>query len=103
MIFLAVTFAVPAHQIETYERIFRDEFLPLLGRHGFRSVGIWKTLVGRAGEYLEIWEFDDAADYERRWSALASDEAVKEILSRTGSLVQNEEFRLLERAPFPVP
>jgi hypothetical protein len=58
-------------------------------------VGIWKTLVGRAGEYIEIWRFRDAADYEAKWTAMSADPRVRAILSRTGPLVRDEVFQLL--------
>jgi len=102
VLYLHVTFIVAADAIEEYETIFRDEFLPRILAHGIRPVGIWKTMVGRAGEFIELWEFDDAAEYERRWKALGADEAVRRIMKRTGPLVTNEELRLLEAAPFPV-
>src|SRR5262249_50103935 len=91
LIYLTVTFTIAAHQIEEYEKIYREEFLPTILAHGFRPVGIWKTVVGRAGEFLEMWEFQDAADFERRWKALADDPAVRNVLLKTGPLVANEE------------
>jgi hypothetical protein len=98
MVYLHVTFTVDAHQIESYETTFRDEFMPLLDEHGFEAIGIWKTLIGRAGEYIEIWSFADAADYERKWMAMSSDPRVVAVLQKTGPLVRNEEFKLLRAA-----
>ena len=100
MVYLHVTFTVDAHLVGAYERIFADEFVPLLREHGFEAVGIWKTRVGRAGEFTEVWRFRDAADYERKWSAMSSDPRVVEVLGKTGPLVRNETFKLMVDAPF---
>jgi hypothetical protein len=103
MIYLHVTFTVEAHQIARYERAFGEEFLPIIQEHGFEAVGIWKTLVGAAGEFTEIWRFDDLADYEKRWGALLSDPRVAAIFETTGPLVKNETFKLMAPADFPSP
>lgn len=100
MIYLHVTFTVDAHLVETYEAVYRNEFMPVLREHGFEAVGIWKTLVGRAGEFTEIWRFQDAADFEKRWTAMSADPRVAAIFRKTGPLVRNEEFKLMVEAPF---
>jgi len=100
MVYLHVTFTVEAHQVERYERVFEEKFVPILREHGLEAVGIWKTLVGAAGEFTEIWRFDDLADYERKWSILLADPRVKRIFETTGPLVKNETFKLMIPAPF---
>ena len=95
MVYLHVTFTVDAHNLADYESIFTGEFMPLLREHGFEAVGIWKTLIGRAGEHTEIWRFDDAADYERKWSAMSADPRVLAVLRKTGPLVRNEVLKLM--------
>ncbi len=67
------------------------------------AVGIWKTLVGRAGEFTEIWRFEDIGDYERKWTALMSDPRVLAIFEKTGPLVNGETFKLMVAAPFGEP
>lgn len=100
MLYLHVSFTVDAHLIETYEAIYGTEFVPVLREHGFDAVGIWKTLVGRAGEFTEIWRFQDAADYEQKWTAMMNDPRVAAIMQKTGPLVRNEAFKLMTEAPF---
>src|SRR6266511_2596686 len=89
LVYLHVSFTVDAHNLDLYEEIFRSEFAPVLAEHGFHAIGIWKTLVGPAGEYIEIWRFESAMDYETRWNLMSRDPRVKAILAKTGPLVRN--------------
>jgi hypothetical protein len=99
-IYLMVRFRVPLHQVEAYERIFGQEFLPLIREHGFELVGAFRTLVGEAGGYVELWRFEDMSDLERKWKSLFSDERTSRILEKTGPLVQGETTSILEEASF---
>jgi hypothetical protein len=99
MILLRVTYRLRAHQMAEFERIFQDEILPLVDEHGLRLQGFWRTLVGEVGEYLELWEFDSLAEFDERWRKLLADARLQEIFQRTGPLVENENFALLEPVP----
>ena len=98
MLLLKVAYRVRAHQIEPFERIFRQEVRPLIEEHGLNFRGIWRTRVGNVGEFLELWEFRDMADFDRRWAPLISDPRLQEIFKRTGPMVQDENFSLFEPA-----
>jgi hypothetical protein len=100
LVYLHVSFTVDAHQIEAYETIYGTEFMPVLRDLGFEAVGIWKTLVGRAGEFMEIWRFSDAADFEAKWNGMMADPRVAAIMQKTGPLVHNESFKLMTEATF---
>ncbi len=96
MILLKVTYRVRAHQMGQFETIFQEEILPLVAEHELRFKGIWRTLVGNAGEYLELWQFESSADFERRWKALFADPRLQRIFETTGPMVEDENFSLLE-------
>jgi antibiotic biosynthesis monooxygenase (ABM) superfamily enzyme len=103
LVHLHVTFTVRAHHCSRYEELFRTLFLPILARHGFRSLGIWRTMVGDAGRYVEIWEFDSVEDYADKWRAMSRDPETASVLQQTGPLVENETFSLLEPTGLLVP
>ena len=63
MVYLHVTFQLEAQNVGRFETFYAREFLPVIQAHGFEAVGIFKTLVGRAGEVTEIWRFRDLQDY----------------------------------------
>lgn len=98
MILLKVTYRVRAHQISTFETIFRHEIEPLIRDHGLAFRGIWKTRVGPVGEFLELWEFKDMSDFDTNWFRLIQDPRLQEIFERTGPMVEGEEFSVLEPA-----
>ena len=96
MVVLQVTYRVRAHHMRAFEAIFRDEILPLVQEHGLRLRGFWRTLVGPAGQYVEWWDFDSMSEFEARWRAVMEDPRLEKIFERTGPMVDDEEFRLLE-------
>ena len=96
MLVLKVSYRVKAHHIANYERIFSQRLVPLIAAHRLRFRGIWRTVVGDVGEYLELWEFDSYADFERRWSDLINDPELQELFQTTGPMVEHENLALLE-------
>jgi len=100
MVYLQVTFTLEAQDVQRFEAYYEEHFLPVILEHGFSPVGIFKTLVGRAGEVTELWRFEDLADYESKWKALMADARVAEIFETTGPMVHDERFQILESVPY---
>lgn len=98
MVLLKISYKLRAHHVAEYDRTFAERTLPLIREHGLRFKGIWRTIVGDAQEYLEIWEFDSLGDFEQRWRRLTADPRLKEIFEITGPLVENENLSLFEPA-----
>jgi NIPSNAP len=98
MVLLKVSYKLRAHNVAQYNRIFAERTLPLIREHGFRFQGIWRTIVGDAQEYLELWEFDSVADFDEKWRKLMADPRLQEIFEVTGPLVESENFSLFEPA-----
>lgn len=98
MILLRVSYRVRAHQIAPFEKIFAEEVLPLIREHGLDFRGIWKSRIGNVGEFLELWEFVDMGDFDRRWPRLIGDDRLQAIFQRTGPMVEDENFALFEPA-----
>ena len=93
---LKVTYRIRAHQLAAFEQLFVDRILPLTQRHDVKLLGLWRTLVGNMGEYLELWEFRSVADFEQSWKRLLKDPELAKIFERTGPMVKDETFALLE-------
>ncbi len=98
MVLLKVTYRLRAHLMAQFEEIFGEEILPLVREHQLNFKGIWRTLVGEVGEYMELWEFDSVADFEVQWKKLTSDPRLQQVFERTGPTVEGERFTLLEPA-----
>jgi hypothetical protein len=98
MVLLKITYRLQAHHVADYERIFAERTLPLIREHGIRFWGLWRTLVGEATEYLELFEFDSLAEFDKQWRALMADPRLRELFEVTGPMVEGERLSLLEPA-----
>jgi NIPSNAP len=98
MILLKISYKLRAHHVAQYDRTFAERTLPLIQEHGFRFLGIWRTIVGDAQEYLELWEFASLAEFDEKWSRLMADQRLKEIFEVTGPMVECENLSLFEPA-----
>jgi hypothetical protein len=96
MVLLKITYKLRAHHVAEYEHTFATQTLPLIRAHGLRFKGIWRTVVGTAQEYLELFEFDSVAHFEAQWRALMADPRLQEIFKITGPLVEDEQLALVE-------
>jgi heme-degrading monooxygenase HmoA len=98
MILVKISYKLRAHHVAQYERTFAERTLPLIHEHGFRFLGIWRTIVGDAQEYLELWEFESLADFDERWHKLIADPRLQEIFEITGPMVESENLSIFEPA-----
>ncbi len=98
MILLKISYKLHAHHVAQYDRTFAERTLPLIQEHGLRFWGIWRTIVGDAQEYLELWEFDSLSEFDEQWRKLMADSRLKEIFEVTGQMVECENLSLFEPA-----
>jgi NIPSNAP len=98
MILLKISYKLRAHHVAQYDRTFAERTLPLIQEHGFRFWGVWRTIVGDAQEYLELWEFDSLAEFDEKWRGLMADPRLQEIFEVTGPMVECENLSLFEPA-----
>ena len=98
MVLLKITYTLRAHHVALYEHTFATQTLPLIREHGLRFRGIWRTVVGTAQEYLELFEFDSVAQFDEQWRALTADPRLQEVFKTTGPLVEDERLALVEPA-----
>lgn len=98
MILLKITYRLRAHHMAKFEQIFDDQIIPLAQEHNLRLWGIWRTVVGEVGEYMELWEFASLADFDENWHKLLKDPRLLEIFETTGPMVESERFAILEPA-----
>ncbi len=94
MILLKISYRLRAHQVAEYDKTFAERTLPLIREHGFRFWGIWRTIVGDAQEYLELWEFDSITEFDEKWRRLMADPRLQEIFKVTGPMVEDEKLAL---------
>lgn len=98
MILLKISYRLRAHHVFEYEHAFATRTLPIIREHGFRFWGIWRSLVGEAQEYLELWEFASMAEFDEKWHSLMADPRLQEIFQITGPMVEDERLSLFAPA-----
>ena len=98
MVLLKISYRLRAHHVAEYDRTFAERTLPLIREHGFRFWGIWRSIIGDAQEYLELWEFDSIAEFDAKWRELTSDPRLKQIFEITGPMVEDERLTIFEPA-----
>lgn len=96
MVILKVSYRVRLHHLAEFEKQFRMRLMPLITEHGLPFRGLSRALVGNAGEYLELWEFQSMADFERSWKRLMADPRLLDIFQTTGPMVEDENYALFE-------
>jgi heme-degrading monooxygenase HmoA len=96
MILLKISYKLRAHHIAEYERTFAERTLPIIREYGFRFLGIWRTIVGDAQEYLELWEFESLTEFDEKWRMLMADPRLQQIFEVTGPMVESENLSLFE-------
>lgn len=96
MVLLKVTYRLRVHHMAEFEHLFAEQIMPLVRSHGLHFGGIWRTLVGEVGEYMELWEFTSLAEFDEQWRKLLSDPLLLELFQITGPMVESEKFTLLE-------
>lgn len=96
MVLLKITYRLRAHHMAEFEQIFHEQIIPLAQEHNLHPQGLWRTLVGEVGEYMELWQFASLAEFDQRWHELFADGRLQEIFKTTGPMVEGEKFTLLE-------
>ncbi|MGA1368633.1 MAG: NIPSNAP family protein [Blastocatellia bacterium] len=96
MILLKVSYRLRAHHVSRYEDLFATRTLPLIQEHGLGFLGIWRTIVGEAQEYLELFAFDSLAEFDLQWRGLMADPRLVTLFEETGPLVEEERLALFE-------
>lgn len=98
MVILRITYRLRAHHLLKWEKIFAEQIRPITDEYGLKLQGMWRTVIGEVGEYMEIWEFESLTDFDKRWNALLKDERLLEIFEVTGPMVEGEKFSIMEQA-----
>ena len=96
---LEVRYRLRANNISEFERILSGEVIPLADELGVKLRGVWRTVTGKVGEYVEHWEFESLSDFGSDWKKLIKDPRLQEVFKTTGPMVEDETFTLLEPLP----
>jgi NIPSNAP len=93
---LQVKYRLRAHNMDRFEKILTTEVIPLAEKMGLNLSGVWRTSIGKAGEYMEHWEFNSMEELDRDWKALINHPEIRRIFEITGPMVEDETFSIHE-------
>jgi hypothetical protein len=96
MILLRISYRLRAHHMPEFEQVFESQIIPLIREYQLNFKGIFRTVVGEVGEYMELWEFSSMTEFDERWRTFLADPRLLEIFETTGPMVEGERFTLLE-------
>lgn len=72
-----------------------QELLPVIGRHGWKLVGCYATMLGRLHTVIDLWELPDTGAFE---AALADPELAR-FAPRFAPIIEEETLTLMAKLP----
>jgi hypothetical protein len=68
---------------------------PVVGKHGWKLLGSYASVVGRLNTVVDLWELPNEAAIQ----AALSDSEMAKYASRIGEIVEDETLTLLNKLP----
>jgi len=83
---------------------FRDQTVPIWGKHGIHPIGFWTTLIGESSNELTyMLQWESLADRETKWTAFQNDPAwhkARDDSERDGPIVASIKNQMLVPTAF---
>ncbi len=78
------------------------EFVPVWKKLGINLIGVWQTVIGENDEFTYLLAFDDMADRDKKWKAVAADPDTQAYFQKhpSGSLVTHITNKILTPQPY---
>jgi len=73
MIYELRTYHVMPGAMAEYSKVFGEMVMPVFKKLGFKVIGVWQPVIGENDEFTYMLEFNDLADREAKFKALAGD------------------------------
>lgn len=67
------TYHVLPGKMAEYSKVFGEFVMPVLKKLGFNVIGVWQTVIGESNEFTYMLGFNDLADREAKFKALATE------------------------------
>jgi len=75
-----------SHRARFFE-LHSQVLLPIMREHGITPILLLTTELGRFSRFLDVYRYDDLADYERRTDALTTDHRMPAYYAAVGECV----------------
>jgi hypothetical protein len=94
MIYLHASIKLRAGKLQDFVSLM-NSLTPLVGKHGWKLLGSYATVVGRLNTVVDIWEVPNEAAMQ----AAMSDSEMAKYASRIGEIIEDETLTLLNKLP----
>ena len=93
MVYLQASIKLRAGKLQDFVSLM-NSLTPVLGRHGWKLLGSYASVIGRLNTVVDLWELPNEA-------ALAglSDSELAKYGSRIGEIIEDETLTLLNKLP----
>ena len=94
MVYLQASLKLRAGKLQDFVSLL-NSLTPVVGKHGWKLLGSYASVVGRLNTVVDMWELPNEAAIQ---AALADSEMAK-FASRIGEIIEDETLTLLNKLP----
>ncbi len=94
MVYLEYSIKLRAGRLQDFVSLLNG-LTPVVGKHGWKLLGSYATVVGRLNTVVDFWELPNEAAIQ----AALSDSEVAKLASRFGEIVEDQILTLLNKLP----
>jgi len=94
MVYLQASVKLRAGKLQDFVSLL-NTLLPVVGKHGWKLLGSYASLVGRLNTVVDMWELPNEAALQ----AALSDAEMQKHAARISEIVEDETLALLNKLP----
>ena len=94
MVYLQASIKLHPGKLEDFTKLIND-LLPVVGKHGWKLIGSYATLVGRLNTVVDLWEIPNTEAV----AALLGDAEMQKHAHRIAEIVEDEVLTVLTKLP----
>jgi len=94
MIYLQASLKLRAGKLQDFVSML-NSLTPVLGKHGWKLLGSYATVLGRLNTVVDLWELPNEAAIQ----AGLGDSEMAKYASRIGEIVEDETLTMLNKLP----
>ena len=94
MVYLQASVKLRAGKLQDFVSLL-NTLLPVVGKHGWKLLGSYASLVGRLNTVVDMWELPNEAAVH----AALSDAEMQKYATRISEIVEDETLALLNKLP----
>src|SRR6516225_5317223 len=94
MVYLQASLKLRAGKLQDFVSLL-NSLTPIVGKHGWKLLGSYATVVGRLNTVVDMWELPNEAALQ----AALSDSEMAKFASRIGEIIEDETLTLLNKLP----